>query len=221
MGESESGRRPRVVVIGASAGGVEALTRLVRGLPADYPLPIVVVLHVPPTSSMLPEILSRPGGLPAGHAYEGEQLTAGRIYIAPPDCHLLVSEGVVNVERGTGRSSCAPGSKRRTARIIRSACGTSSGEPGRTSGGTTFRSASCMPRTAARSGWASRSSTSPATGLHEHLEHSKERLETAYEELQSTAEELETTNEELQSTNEELETMNEERAGRRTVGEET
>jgi two-component system chemotaxis response regulator CheB len=108
MGESESGRRHRLVAIGASAGGVEALTRLVRALPADFPLPIVVVLHVPPTSSMLPQILSRAGGLPAEHAQDGAQLTAGRIHIAPPDCHLVVSDGVVNVGRGPKENGHRP-----------------------------------------------------------------------------------------------------------------
>lgn len=108
MSEAESGRRPRVVVVGASAGGVEALTRLVRRLPSDFPLPIVVVLHVPPTTSMLPQILSRAGELPAEHARNGARLTAGRIQIAPPDCHVLVADGVVNVGRGPKENGHRP-----------------------------------------------------------------------------------------------------------------
>lgn len=108
MGEAESGRRPRVVVIGASAGGVEALTRLVRELPSDFALPIVVVLHVPPTTSMLPQILSRAGGLPTEHARDGAALTAGRIHIAPPDCHVLLTDGVVNVGRGPKENGHRP-----------------------------------------------------------------------------------------------------------------
>lgn len=100
--------RPRVVVIGASAGGVEALTRLVRELPASYSLPVLVVLHVPPTSSALPEILSRAGPVPARHARDGESISEGRILIAPPDCHLLVEDGSVQLVRGPKENAHRP-----------------------------------------------------------------------------------------------------------------
>ncbi len=81
----------RVVVIGASAGGVEALMRLVRDLPRDFPAPVAVVLHVPPDSrSMLAEILQRKGHLRAKAAVDGEAFEAGTIYVAPPDHHLLI-----------------------------------------------------------------------------------------------------------------------------------
>lgn len=100
--------RPKVVVIGASAGGVEALSRLVGDLPADYSLPIVVVLHVPPTSSLLPQILSRAGRLPADHAEDGAPLEAGRIMIAPPDCHVLVDDSALRVVRGPKENGHRP-----------------------------------------------------------------------------------------------------------------
>jgi two-component system chemotaxis response regulator CheB len=108
MDESEPRRRPRVVVVGASAGGVEALTRLVEHLPADFQLPIVVVLHVPPTSSLLPDILSRAGRLRAEHARDGAPLTAGAIQIAPPDCHVLVADSSVRVARGPKENGHRP-----------------------------------------------------------------------------------------------------------------
>lgn len=78
-----------VVVIGASAGGVEALTRLVQLLPARFNAPVLVVLHLPSTNtSVLPQILSRVGPLKAEHPRDGEMLEAGKIYIAPPNYHL-------------------------------------------------------------------------------------------------------------------------------------
>jgi two-component system chemotaxis response regulator CheB len=90
-----------IIVVGASAGGVEPLRTLVAGLPADLPAALFVVLHVPPDDrSLLPEILSRSGPLPASHAHEGERIGRGRIYVAPPDFHLLVQPGRVYLSHG-------------------------------------------------------------------------------------------------------------------------
>lgn len=83
-----------IVVIGASAGGVEALTRLVRDLPAGLPASLFVVCHFPQSHrSVLPEILSRAGPLLATHAIDGETFHPGHIYVAPPDFHLLLARG--------------------------------------------------------------------------------------------------------------------------------
>jgi two-component system chemotaxis response regulator CheB len=83
-----------LIVVGASAGGVEALETLVAGLPADLPAAVIVVLHLAPgTPSVLPRILARAGPLPAVHARDGEPYETGRIYVAPPDHHLLVRDG--------------------------------------------------------------------------------------------------------------------------------
>jgi two-component system, chemotaxis family, protein-glutamate methylesterase/glutaminase len=90
-----------LVVVGASAGGVEALTQLVAGLPADFPAALLVVLHLPPTgTSLLPDILSRTGSLPAKHAENGEPIVGGRIYVAPPGCHLTVHDNCVYLDGG-------------------------------------------------------------------------------------------------------------------------
>ncbi|HET8632488.1 MAG TPA: chemotaxis protein CheB [Thermomicrobiales bacterium] len=90
-----------IIVVGASSGGVEALTRLVGGLPDDLPAAVFVVLHVPPTAtSMLPRILMRYGPLPARHAADGDPIRRGEILVAPPDRHLLVQRGRVRVLRG-------------------------------------------------------------------------------------------------------------------------
>lgn len=83
---------PSVVVIGASAGGVTALTTLVGALPGDFPAPIVVVLHRTPTSeSRIVEILGRRSFLPVMDARASEPLVAGVVYISRPDQHLTVT----------------------------------------------------------------------------------------------------------------------------------
>src|SRR5262245_27288904 len=98
-----------IIVVGASAGGVEALTQLVRALPADLPASVFVVLHVPAQSpSVLPTILSRVSPLPAVHPEDGEAIQPGRIYVAPPDRHLLVKRGHVRLARGPRENSNRP-----------------------------------------------------------------------------------------------------------------
>ena len=90
-----------IVVLGASAGGVEALVKFVSGLPADLPAAIFLVLHVPPQSpSMLPTILSRAGQLPAHHPTDGTRIEHGNIYIAPPDHHMMLEQGRIRIVRG-------------------------------------------------------------------------------------------------------------------------
>jgi len=90
-----------IVVVGASAGGVEALIRLVEKLPSDLTAAIFVVLHVPAQNpSLLPEILSRSSQLKAVHPQDGEAIEKGCIYVAPPDRHLLIGRGHVHLVRG-------------------------------------------------------------------------------------------------------------------------
>jgi two-component system chemotaxis response regulator CheB len=97
-----------IIVIGASAGGVQALTELIRELPADLPAAIFVVLHLGAGKSALPEILTRAGSLPVGHPVHGEPIRRGRIYTAPPDRHLLVSNGRLLLERGAKENGHRP-----------------------------------------------------------------------------------------------------------------
>ena len=98
-----------IIVIGASAGGVEALSQLVRHLPPDLPAAVFVVLHVSPHSpSMLPKILSRVGKLPAVHPQDGAAIQHGQIYVAPPDNHLLIKRGHIHLARGPKENSHRP-----------------------------------------------------------------------------------------------------------------
>jgi two-component system, chemotaxis family, protein-glutamate methylesterase/glutaminase len=98
-----------VIVVGASAGGVEALGQLVRGLPTGLDAAVFVVLHVSPHgTSVLPRILSRSGPLPAAHAADGEPIRPGRIYVAPPDYHMLLKNGHVKLAHGPSENSHRP-----------------------------------------------------------------------------------------------------------------
>ena len=107
--EDRAGRRRDVVVVGASAGGVEALGELVAGLPGDLPAAVCVVLHIAPTAtSVLPAILGRAGQLPARAGHDGEVLEQGRIYVAPPDFHMLVQDGRLRLSRGPRENGHRP-----------------------------------------------------------------------------------------------------------------
>jgi two-component system chemotaxis response regulator CheB len=98
-----------IVAIGTSAGGVAALTEVVRSLPRDFPAAVFVVMHVSPFSpSMLPEILSKAGPLKAVHPEDGEKVQHGRIYVAHPDRHLLVEKNRVLVKNGPKENRFRP-----------------------------------------------------------------------------------------------------------------
>lgn len=99
-----------IIVLGASAGGLNALQQLVRGLPADFSATLFVVVHVPPSGpSVLPELLTRAGPLPAAHAVDGESIERGRIYVAPPDRHLILAEaGTIRLSAGPRENHSRP-----------------------------------------------------------------------------------------------------------------
>jgi two-component system chemotaxis response regulator CheB len=99
----------RVIGIGASAGGIEALLAVVRGLPAGLPHAVCVTLHVPAaTPSMLPDILDRRCALPVAAAAHGAPLEAGRVFVAPPDRHLVVADGRIELTRGPKENGMRP-----------------------------------------------------------------------------------------------------------------
>ncbi|WP_313887934.1 chemotaxis protein CheB [Lentzea alba] len=101
--------RTDLVVVGASAGGVEALRTLVGALPEDLPAAVVVVLHMPAGgSSALPAILSRSGPLPALAVQDGAELRSGHIHVARPDYHVVVQDGVLRLSRGPTENGHRP-----------------------------------------------------------------------------------------------------------------
>jgi two-component system chemotaxis response regulator CheB len=98
-----------IIVIGASAGGFEALKKLVAALPSDLPASLFVVWHMSPdVRGVLPQVLSKFGTLPAEHAVDKEPIVPGRIYVAPPNFHLLVERGRVRVTKGPKENRFRP-----------------------------------------------------------------------------------------------------------------
>ena len=98
-----------IIVIGASAGGVEALTRLAKELAPDIPAAIFITVHFPPDStSALARILTRAGELRAVHAIDHQPIEVGRIYLAPPDHHLLIFRNLMRLYRGPRENGNRP-----------------------------------------------------------------------------------------------------------------
>jgi two-component system chemotaxis response regulator CheB len=80
-----------LVVVASSAGGVQALTKLVSELPADFGLAVVIVQHVDPRHrSLLVDILARRSRLPVEQVADGTKMVPGTVYVAPPGFHVLV-----------------------------------------------------------------------------------------------------------------------------------
>lgn len=102
--------RSDIIAIGASAGGIEALRTLVATLPSDLPASLLIAQHLSPTSpGMLPEILDHAGPLAAVSAQDEETLEPAKIYVAPPDRHLLVGEdGRLRLSRGPKENLARP-----------------------------------------------------------------------------------------------------------------
>ncbi|MGC4086878.1 MAG: chemotaxis protein CheB [Polyangiaceae bacterium] len=86
-------RTQQAIVIGGSAGALEALGALLPALPRDYPLPIAVVLHVPPgRPSQLVNVLGLYSALPVREADDKQPFCAGVVHVAPPNYHLLLEK---------------------------------------------------------------------------------------------------------------------------------
>ena len=92
--------RRDIVVIGGSAGAIQALT-FIDDLPHRFPAAVFLVVHLSPRSpGLLPNVLQKHSKIPVANAYNGEPISAGRIYVAPPDHHLIVRDGSVEVSHG-------------------------------------------------------------------------------------------------------------------------
>ena len=101
--------RRDIVVIGGSAGSVEAVITLARGLPADFPASIFLVIHRGDDGpSLLAELLDRAGPLPAVSAEENQPIERGTIYVVPVDRHLLVGRNHMHVRRGPRENRMRP-----------------------------------------------------------------------------------------------------------------
>lgn len=90
-----------IIVIGASAGGVSALQQVLATMPADLPGAVFITMHMfKRVDSPLAEILDKAGPLPANYPRDGELIEQGRIYIAPPDHHLILHRGKIELQHG-------------------------------------------------------------------------------------------------------------------------
>lgn len=98
-----------VVVVGGSAGGLEALREILSELPENLPASLFVVLHSAPESpGLLAEILNRAGPLPVAYAVDGERVEHGRVYVAPSDQHLVLEPNIVRLTGGPKENRFRP-----------------------------------------------------------------------------------------------------------------
>ncbi|MHC2109405.1 chemotaxis protein CheB [Methylobacterium sp. CM6246] len=89
-----------IVVIAASAGGLDPIVRIITALPPSCQASVFIVSHIGANRSYLPDILASRGHLPAAFAQHGEVIKRSRIYVAPPDHHLRLRFGLVRLNRG-------------------------------------------------------------------------------------------------------------------------
>lgn len=95
--------RPQAIVIGASAGAVQALSAILPRLPADYPLPVLVVVHVPDAPSGLTTLFASKSAIAVREPEDKEPIVPPGVYLAPPGYHLLVE-----TDRSVALSADAP-----------------------------------------------------------------------------------------------------------------
>jgi two-component system, chemotaxis family, protein-glutamate methylesterase/glutaminase len=89
-----------IVVIAASAGGLDPLRRIIAALPAPCSVAVFVVMHIGPYRSVLPRLLSSSGQHPATFAQDSAPIEAGHIYVAPPDHHMVLGPDRIRLDQG-------------------------------------------------------------------------------------------------------------------------
>jgi two-component system chemotaxis response regulator CheB len=90
-----------LILIGGSAGSIGVLKTVIAAMPKNLAAAVCVIVHVTPRGrSTLPQLLNSSGALPAAHATDRARLERGRIYVAPPDQHLMIGDGHIHLTRG-------------------------------------------------------------------------------------------------------------------------
>src|SRR5262249_12309514 len=97
-----SAERPidKIIVLGASSGGIEAMCSLLEKLPDNFQTPLLIVQHIPGAKTTLPQFLALCGPLRVLHPKDAEPIRPGRISVAPPNEHLLVHDGNIKLTFG-------------------------------------------------------------------------------------------------------------------------
>jgi two-component system chemotaxis response regulator CheB len=102
------GKAQTIIVIGTSAGGVEALRHLAAALPAGFQASVFIVLHIGSHKSEMPSLLNQIGPLQAIHPKNGDLIHPGQIYVAPPDHHLVIEPGHLRLTKGPRENWARP-----------------------------------------------------------------------------------------------------------------
>src|SRR5688500_5581832 len=99
-----------IVVMGASAGGLETLSKVLSQLPGDFPAPVFVVNHMSPdsTGDALLRAFARDGKLKAEWAKDGQKIAPGRVYVAPADHHMMLEPGKIKITKGARENRSRP-----------------------------------------------------------------------------------------------------------------
>lgn len=102
-------KQQRIIVIGASTGGFEAFKKIIKDLPGNFSASIFIVWHMSPdVRGILPEVLNRESKIFAANAYNNEEIKPNRIYVAPPDHHLIIKESRVIISHGPRENRFRP-----------------------------------------------------------------------------------------------------------------
>jgi two-component system chemotaxis response regulator CheB len=109
QGQSNLSNDHRIIVMGASTGGFEAFKTIIKNLPPDFDVPIFIVWHMSPDiRGILPQVFNRTNSIYAAHGYNNEPIKSNRIYVAPPDYHMLIEDGKIRITHGPRENRFRP-----------------------------------------------------------------------------------------------------------------